>query len=50
MRPPIVPATPAFDAAGTPYSPEYGDIYHSADSGPGQARRIFLCGTCLPQR
>jgi tRNA U34 5-methylaminomethyl-2-thiouridine-forming methyltransferase MnmC len=38
---PIIPATPAFDAAGTPYSPEYGDIYHSAESGPGQAR-----GTC----
>jgi len=50
MAPPIVPATPAFDAAGTPYSPEYGDIYHSADSGPGQARHVFLGGNDLPAR
>jgi tRNA 5-methylaminomethyl-2-thiouridine biosynthesis bifunctional protein len=50
MRPPIVPATPAFDATGTPYSPEYGDIYHSADSGPGQARHVFLGGNDLPAR
>jgi hypothetical protein len=38
----IVPSAPAFDASGTPYSPEYGDVYHSADSGPGRARH----GTC----
>ena len=46
----IVPATPAFDAAGTPYSARYGDIYHSADSGPGQARHVFLGGNNLPAR
>lgn len=46
----IVPATPAFDAAGTPFSPEYGDVYHSADSGPGQARHVFLGGNGLPAR
>lgn len=46
----VVPATPAFDAAGTPYSPEYGDVYHSADSGPGQARHVFLGGNDLPAR
>lgn len=50
MRSTIVPATPAFDAAGTPYSPEYGDVYHSADSGPGQARHVFLGGNDLPAR
>jgi tRNA 5-methylaminomethyl-2-thiouridine biosynthesis bifunctional protein len=50
MSSPIVPATPAFDAAGTPYSPHYGDIYHSADSGPGQARHVFLGGNDLPAR
>lgn len=44
------PATPAFDAAGTPCSPEYGDVYHSADSGPGQARHVFLGGNELPAR
>ncbi|MCC7485896.1 MAG: bifunctional tRNA (5-methylaminomethyl-2-thiouridine)(34)-methyltransferase MnmD/FAD-dependent 5-carboxymethylaminomethyl-2-thiouridine(34) oxidoreductase MnmC [Burkholderiales bacterium] len=46
----IVPALPAFDASGTPYSPEYGDVYHSADSGPGQARHVFLGGNDLPGR
>jgi tRNA 5-methylaminomethyl-2-thiouridine biosynthesis bifunctional protein len=45
-----VPAAVAFDAAGTPYSPEYGDVYHSADSGPGQARHVFLGGNDLPSR
>ncbi len=50
MRPPLSPATPAFDTAGTPYSPEYGDVYHSADSGPGQARHVFLGGNDLPAR
>jgi len=46
----IVPATPAFDAAGTPYSPEYGDVYHSDESGPGQALHVFLGGNDLPQK
>lgn len=50
MRAPLVPAEPALDAAGTPYSPRYGDIYHSADSGPGQARHVFLGGNDLPAR
>ena len=46
----VVPATPAFDAKGTPYSPEYGDVYHSNESGPGQARHVFLGGNDLPGR
>jgi tRNA 5-methylaminomethyl-2-thiouridine biosynthesis bifunctional protein len=46
----IVPAEPAFDAAGIPYSPAYGDVYHSAESGPGQARHVFLGGNGLPAR
>jgi len=46
----LVPTTPAYDANGTPYSPEYGDVYHSVDSGPGQARHVFLGGNGLPQR
>jgi tRNA 5-methylaminomethyl-2-thiouridine biosynthesis bifunctional protein len=46
----IVPAAPAFDANGTPCSPEYGDVYHSNDSGPGQARHVFLGGNDLPGR
>jgi tRNA 5-methylaminomethyl-2-thiouridine biosynthesis bifunctional protein len=47
---PLIPATAAFDAAGTPWSPAYGDVYHSADSGPGQAAHVFLGGNDLPGR
>ncbi len=46
----IQPAEPAFDSDGTPYSPAYGDVYHSADSGPGQARHVFVGGNDLPRR
>ena len=34
---------------GVPYSAVYGDIYHSADGGAGQARHVFLQGCGLPQ-
>jgi tRNA 5-methylaminomethyl-2-thiouridine biosynthesis bifunctional protein len=46
----LVPAIPAFDAAGTPCSPEYNDVYHSDESGPGQARHVFVGGNDLPAR
>jgi tRNA 5-methylaminomethyl-2-thiouridine biosynthesis bifunctional protein len=46
----VVPAIAALDATGTPHSTEYGDVYHSADSGPGQARHVFLAGNDLPAR
>ena len=46
----IEPAEIAFDSEGTPYSPAYGDVYHSADSGPGQARHVFVGGNDLPRR
>ncbi|MEP6997170.1 MAG: bifunctional tRNA (5-methylaminomethyl-2-thiouridine)(34)-methyltransferase MnmD/FAD-dependent 5-carboxymethylaminomethyl-2-thiouridine(34) oxidoreductase MnmC [Betaproteobacteria bacterium] len=46
----IEPAVLAFDASGNPCSPQFGDIYHSADSGPGQARHVFLHGNDLPVR
>lgn len=46
----IVPARLAFDASGTPFSPDFGDVYHSAESGPGQARHVFLHGNELPAR
>ena len=38
------------DAGGTPFSPEYSDVYHSAASGPGQAAHVFLAGNDLPAR
>jgi tRNA 5-methylaminomethyl-2-thiouridine biosynthesis bifunctional protein len=34
----------------TPYSPAYGDVYHSAAGGPAQARHVFLAGNELPAR
>ena len=48
--PGIEPAIPAFAGDGTPMSSRYGDVYHSADSGPGQARHVFLGGNGLPAR
>jgi len=45
---PLVPARLAFDTSGVPYSGAYGDVYHSADGGPGQARYVFLEGNRLP--
>jgi len=44
MVSPIIPATPAFDMNGTPFSPDFGDVYHCGDSWPGQARHVFLGG------
>jgi tRNA 5-methylaminomethyl-2-thiouridine biosynthesis bifunctional protein len=34
----------------TPYSEAYGDVYHSVDGGPAQARHVFLAGNGLPER
>ena len=33
---------------GTPYSPRFGDRYHSENGGLDQARRVFLQGCGLP--
>jgi tRNA 5-methylaminomethyl-2-thiouridine biosynthesis bifunctional protein len=44
----IVPARLEFKD-GVPYSSLYGDIYHSADGGVGQAHHVFLQGCGLPQ-
>jgi tRNA 5-methylaminomethyl-2-thiouridine biosynthesis bifunctional protein len=46
----LLPARLAFDAAGTPYSEQFGDVYHSADGGLDQARHVFLGGNGLPAR
>lgn len=35
---------------GTPYSPRYDDVYHSAEGGIAQARHVFLAGNALPAR
>jgi tRNA 5-methylaminomethyl-2-thiouridine biosynthesis bifunctional protein len=47
---PLVPAVLGFAADGTPYSAAYGDVYHSAEGGPAQARHVFLAGNGLPAR
>ncbi len=44
---PIVPAAPAYATLGTPWSPVYDDVYHSAGGGLEQARHVFLGGNGL---
>ena len=46
----LIPARLAFDGAGTAVSEDYGDVYHAAEGGPGQARHVFLGGNGLPGR
>lgn len=50
MAEPLIPARLSSTADGTPYSEAYGDVYHSAAGGPGQARHVFLAGNGLPER
>ncbi len=38
------------NADGTPYSPEFEDVYHSSHGGLAQARHVFLGGNGLPRR
>src|SRR2546423_15095363 len=47
---PLIPARLEFAADGTPWSEEFGDVYHSAAGGPQQARHVFLGGNGLPGR
>jgi tRNA 5-methylaminomethyl-2-thiouridine biosynthesis bifunctional protein len=47
---PLLPARPAFDDSGTPYSAAYGDVYHSPQGGIAQAQHVFLRGNGLPAR
>ena len=48
--PRLTPADVVIDADGTPRSARYDDVYHSAASGTGQARHVFLDGNGLPRR
>ncbi len=47
--PELIPARLEF-TDGIPFCSDYGDVYHSADGGPGQARHVFLHGNRLPER
>jgi len=46
----LTPATLAFREDGTPFSPIYGDVYHSTAGAFAQAQAVFLNGNALPQR
>lgn len=46
----LIPARLALNSDGTPFSGEFGDVYHPADGGAGQARHVFLAGNGLPER
>jgi tRNA 5-methylaminomethyl-2-thiouridine biosynthesis bifunctional protein len=50
MTDPLIPAVLAFRDNGTPFSPLYDDIYHSAVGGLEQAHYVFLSGNALPER
>jgi tRNA 5-methylaminomethyl-2-thiouridine biosynthesis bifunctional protein len=45
---PITPGEISLGENGIPLSPEYGDVYHSADGGLEQSRQVFLQGCDLP--
>lgn len=47
---PIISATPVFRADGTLYSPQFGDIYASAEGTLAETRHVFLDGNELPGR
>jgi tRNA 5-methylaminomethyl-2-thiouridine biosynthesis bifunctional protein len=44
------PACLDFTEGGIPWSADYGDVYHAASGGPGQADHVFLRGNGLPER
>lgn len=50
MTAPLEPATLAFRDDGTPFSPAYDDVYHSAAGALAQARHVFVDGNALPAR
>lgn len=47
---PLEPARLTLADDGTPFSPNYDDVYHSAAGAHAQARHVFLAGNGLPQR
>lgn len=47
---PLHTATLVHREDGTPWSPDFDDVYHSADGGLAQARAVFLAGNRLPLR
>lgn len=50
MFQPLIPAQAVPDAGNLPYSPQFGDVYHSASGALAQAQHVFLHGNGLPER
>lgn len=50
MFEPLTPALAVSAMGDVPYSPQYGDIYHSSQDALGQAHHVFLRGNGLPER
>ncbi|RZF31035.1 bifunctional tRNA (5-methylaminomethyl-2-thiouridine)(34)-methyltransferase MnmD/FAD-dependent 5-carboxymethylaminomethyl-2-thiouridine(34) oxidoreductase MnmC [Paraburkholderia sp. UYCP14C] len=50
MTDPLIPAVLAYRDNGSPFSPHYDDIYHSAVGALEQAQYVFLHGNELPDR
>lgn len=50
MFQPLVPAQAVPDAGNLPYSPQFGDVYHSSSGALAQAQHVFLRGNALPER
>ncbi|KAG0163584.1 hypothetical protein DFQ30_011338 [Apophysomyces sp. BC1015] len=48
MTIPLIAAQLALREDGTPYSPLFDDVYHSAVGGIGQALHVFVAGNRLP--
>lgn len=47
---PVVCARIARDPDGTPWAPDYDDVYHTRAGAAAQARHVFLGGNGLPAR
>lgn len=46
----LTPAHLEIDAHGTPYAPDFADIYYSRQDGLAESRYVFLQGNQLPER
>ncbi|HET19204.1 MAG TPA: bifunctional tRNA (5-methylaminomethyl-2-thiouridine)(34)-methyltransferase MnmD/FAD-dependent 5-carboxymethylaminomethyl-2-thiouridine(34) oxidoreductase MnmC, partial [Chromatiales bacterium] len=46
----FTPARIDIDERGVPHSPDYGDVYYSADGGLAETDYVFLQGNGLPGR
>lgn len=46
---PVIPARIVFDR-GTPFAPDFDDVYHARAGALEQARHVFLGGNRLPER